>query len=136
MDCAYSDQLIEHLHPDDAITQLRAVYEALRPGGIYLCITPNRLTGPHDVSRGFDVVATGFHLREYSLSELTGLYRAAGLRQLRSLFGGNGRDISLPVAPQQFLERASELLPHPLRQRLGNTLPMRIALSVKLLAFK
>ena len=47
---AYSNQLMEHLHPDDAAEQLRNIAEALIPGGVYICETPNRLSGPHDVS--------------------------------------------------------------------------------------
>ena len=43
IDFAYSNQLMEHLHPDDAESQLENVFTALRPGGAYLCITPNRL---------------------------------------------------------------------------------------------
>src|SRR6185503_12322595 len=65
VDVAYSDQVMEHLHPDDAMDQLRNVYESLAPGGLYICITPNRLSGPHDVSQYFEDVATGFHLKEY-----------------------------------------------------------------------
>jgi SAM-dependent methyltransferase len=40
---AYSNQLMEHLHPDDALEQLRNIYCSLMPGGRYICITPNRL---------------------------------------------------------------------------------------------
>jgi SAM-dependent methyltransferase len=54
-----SNQLMEHLHPDDAFEQLQSVHRALAPGGAYVCITPSRLTGPHDVSKHFDPVATG-----------------------------------------------------------------------------
>ena len=42
---AFSDQLIEHLHPDDVSDQLKNIYSALVPGGFYLCLTPNRLNG-------------------------------------------------------------------------------------------
>ena len=34
---AYSDQLMEHLHPDDVFEQLQNIYNALAPGGIYIC---------------------------------------------------------------------------------------------------
>ena len=64
IDVAYSNQLMEHLHPDDAVEQLHNVYRALKPGGAYICITPNALWGPHDVSRRFDREPTGFHLKE------------------------------------------------------------------------
>ena len=39
---AFSDQLMEHLHPEDAEEQLRGIYAALAPGGAYICVTPNR----------------------------------------------------------------------------------------------
>ena len=34
IDFAYSNQLMEHLHPDDAKSQLENVFTALRPGGV------------------------------------------------------------------------------------------------------
>src|SRR5688572_8037184 len=34
VDVAFSDQLMEHLHPDDAIAQLRNIHRALKPGGV------------------------------------------------------------------------------------------------------
>src|SRR5688572_17260472 len=43
VDVAFSDQLMEHLHPDDAREQLANIRRALKPGGTYVCITPNRL---------------------------------------------------------------------------------------------
>lgn len=61
----YSHQLMEHLHPDDAIDRLQHIYRVLAPGGIYICITPNQLSGSHDVSQYFDEIATRFHLKEY-----------------------------------------------------------------------
>ena len=60
IDFAFSNQVMEHLHRDDACDQLENIYKSLSPGGIYLCVTPNRLNGPHDISRDFDTVATGF----------------------------------------------------------------------------
>ena len=66
VDVAYSNQLMEHLHPDDAKEQLTNLHRALRTGGRYICRTPNRLSGPHDISAYFDEVATGFPLREYT----------------------------------------------------------------------
>jgi len=52
VDVAWSAQLMEHLHPDDAREQLGNIYRALKPGGVYICITPNRISGPHDISNG------------------------------------------------------------------------------------
>src|SRR6185295_10939699 len=47
VDISYSNQLMEHLHPSDAGDQLRSIFRVLRKGGSYICITPNRITGPH-----------------------------------------------------------------------------------------
>lgn len=83
-DFAVSRQVMEHLHPDDAIAHLRAVREILRPGGRFLIETPNGLTGPWDVSRGFTDTATGFHLHEYTHRELAGLMMRAGFDRVRA----------------------------------------------------
>lgn len=79
VDLAYSNQLMEHMHSDDAASQLGNIARALRPGGRYICLTPHRLQGPCDVSQFFDDdVATGFHLKEYTYAELDRLFYHAG----------------------------------------------------------
>lgn len=83
VDLVYSHQLMEHLHPDDALEQVKEIYRALAPGGAYVCITPNRLTGPHDISQHFTTVACGFHLREYTISDLRDLFLKVGFRDVR-----------------------------------------------------
>lgn len=136
IDLAYSDQLMEHLHVDDARDQLQNIYRALAPGGFYVCLTPNRLTGPHDVSRYFDEVATGFHLREYTVGELTEMLRAAGFRKFRVLAGG-GR-IHLPVPPLlvKTIEQFLVVLPATFGRTLARGLPLRLILGAKLVARK
>lgn len=47
VDVVYSNQLIEHVHPDDLVQQLGSVRSVLRQNGTYLCVTPNRLNRPH-----------------------------------------------------------------------------------------
>jgi ubiquinone/menaquinone biosynthesis C-methylase UbiE len=83
IDFAVSDQLMEHLHPDDAQAQLAEIFRVLKPGGAYLCMTPNRVTGPHDVSHYFDYEATGFHLQEYDSAAILALFRAVGFRRVK-----------------------------------------------------
>jgi len=83
-DTAISSQLIEHLHPDDVLVHFREVARVLRPGGLYVFNTPNRITGPHDVSRYFDKTATGFHLKESTYGELATALRAAGFGRLET----------------------------------------------------
>ena len=106
IDLAFSDQLMEHLHPDDALQQLANIHRALRPGGRYVCLTPSRHTGPHDVSRSFDRVATGFHLEEYDYRRLIQLLRQVGFTRMQILIGSQGRVVALPARCGVWIETA------------------------------
>ncbi|MGP1372623.1 MAG: class I SAM-dependent methyltransferase [Almyronema sp.] len=127
VDVAYSHQLMEHLHPDDAIEQLQAIYQALKPGGVYVCVTPNRLCGPHDISKYFDQVATGFHLKEYTVSELYRLFQQAGFAQMSlDKIYQQSHILRLPLTPVllsffQLSEFMLEKLPFKWRRRLANS---------------
>jgi SAM-dependent methyltransferase len=134
VDVAFSNQLMEHLHPDDALEQLHQIFTALAPGGRYLCITPNRLNGPHDVSRGFDATATGLHLHEYTVRELAGIMKKAGFRRVRAYFT-QGHFCTL-TAPAIALEGALACLPRSLRRTLASTGPLRKVLGIKLVVTK
>jgi SAM-dependent methyltransferase len=135
VDVAYSNQLMEHLHPDDALEQLEGIWRALRPGGVYICITPNGLSGPHDISAHFDSVATGFHLKEYTVAELSQLFRRVGFRKVQTLLGRQGVCIPAPVAPVVAGEAVLGLLPPGPRRALGRTLG-RAFLGIRLLGTK
>jgi SAM-dependent methyltransferase len=136
IDVAYSDQLMEHLHADDAIDQLRNIYAALAPGGRYICITPNRLSGPHDVSQYFDDVATGFHLKEYSATELSQLFKAVGFRKLQLLVGARGFHLTTATPVITTLEWLLARAPHALGRTLARRLPLRSILGIKLVGIK
>jgi SAM-dependent methyltransferase len=136
VDVALSNQLMEHLHPEDALEQLREVHRSLAPGGAYLCITPNRLYGPRDVSAHFDPVATGLHLREYSARELKRLLLEAGFREVRFYAGGRGRFVRCPYAPIALAESLLEPLPWRLRRRLAGAAPARGLLGLRVAAIK
>lgn len=113
---AYSYQLMEHIHPDDAREQLMNIYRVLAPGGVYICITPNRLSGPHDVSRYFDPVATGFHMKEYTVTELGNTFREAGFGRAIALVEFRKQFVEIPTASARVLESAVEYLPRAARQ--------------------
>ena len=83
-DFVYSSQVLEHLHPDDVPTHLAEVGRVLRPGGWLGFDTPNRATGPHDVSRGFTRTATGLHLKEWTYRELIRVLHSAGLERIQT----------------------------------------------------
>ncbi|SEG60134.1 class I SAM-dependent methyltransferase [Bosea lathyri] len=95
-DFVYSNQLMEHLHPDDAIAQLSEIHRVLRSGGVYLCITPNRHTGPHDVSKYYDATPTGFHLKEYTYADLSRLFRDSGFSRTAAIWKKGRRHIVVP----------------------------------------
>ncbi len=74
-----SDQVFEHLHPDDAATHLATARTLLAEGGSYILRTPHRSAGPHDLSRVFGFDAPVFmHLREYGFAELAEMAAACG----------------------------------------------------------
>lgn len=136
VDVAFSDQLMEHLHPDDAMEQLRNIHRALRPGGVYVCITPNRLYGPSDISAYFDDVASGFHLREYTVRELRPILREAGFPHVRAYIGARGFFVRCPSIAIEALEWLLELLPVRVRRQVADNKLMRGLLGVRVAAVK
>lgn len=133
---AYSNQLMEHVHPDDALEQLRNLFRALAPAGLYVCTTPSRLNGPHDVSRYFDPVATGFHLKEYTYQELAVLFRGVGFRRLRAYAEFGLHYVRLPLPLLIAFERVLEWLPAPARRGIARMRGVRKALFISLVAEK
>jgi SAM-dependent methyltransferase len=128
VDVIYSNQLMEHLHPEDAAEQLDNIFRALKPGGTYVCLTPNRVNGPHDVSKHFDRTATGFHLHEYTYRELSRLFRAAGFARLQAVLDWRGRRVRVPIWIAGAIERLAELMPALARTHpMSRLLPVRIA---------
>jgi SAM-dependent methyltransferase len=136
VDVAYSNQLMEHLHPDDALKQLHNIYNALSPGGIYICVTLNRLNGPHDVSKYFDRVATGFHLKEYTVAELYHLFRTSGFSKVRIFVLIRNIRVFLPVFPVRFCENILSALPYSFRKSLASIWPVAKLLGINLVGTK
>lgn len=126
VDIAYSHQLMEHLHPDDAIEQLENIYKALAPSGIYICITPHRLSGPHDISKYFDEIATGFHLKEYTVTELYKMFRRVGFSKVAWVKNNGKFHLEIPlnkmiVSSIAITEKILSDLPYSLRKKIANT---------------
>jgi len=130
---AYSYQCMEHLHPEDAVEQLRNIYKALAPGGHYLCITPNRLAGPHDISKYFDEIASGFHLKEYTAAELVELFRSVGFSKVRPFVGGRG---SMRWVPIRTYETILSRLPYSVRRRIVASLPFGVLWDIAIVGTK
>jgi SAM-dependent methyltransferase len=127
VDLVISNQLMEHLHPDDANEQLREVYRVLRSGGSYICVTPNRVNGPHDCSAYFDDLpcpiqegtysATGLHLKEYTTRELLNSFRDVGFKRVQTFIGARGDYLRLPPSVITSVETALRLIPPSRRKR-------------------
>jgi SAM-dependent methyltransferase len=124
IDLVYSNDVVEHLHTDDMLEQTRNIARILRPGGKYICVTPNRLSGPHDISRGFVEVANGFHLHEYTVHELVRAFKRCGFRSVNVVLSLHGRRLTpeLPAVVMAPVEGLLALLPRRTRIRLGRAL--------------
>jgi SAM-dependent methyltransferase len=133
---AYSFQVMEHIHPDDALEQLHNLFAVLAPNGSFFCVTPNRLNGPHDVSKYFDTVARGFHLKEYTVTELEALFLKVGFRRVEAWPRFNGRYLRLPLGFVKGFERLFAALPVSWRRGLGKGPFIRNVLSAPLRAIK
>lgn len=136
VDVAYSNQLMEHLHPEDAIAQLQDLYRLLKPGGTYLCITPNRWYGPGDISQYFDREATGFHLKEYTHQELACLIKQVGFSRLRTYAGGRGYYLPCPQGIIAWVEGLMARLPVAWRRPVGQFWPIKAILGIIVIAEK
>ena len=119
LDLLFSDQLVEHLHPEDTELHFRLVHRILAPGGVYLFRTPHALCGPHDVSRFFSDTPEGFHLKEWTYAELRPLLRSAGFTSLRAYWNARGARVRLPWRLVVALEAAMGVLPAPLRRHVS-----------------
>jgi SAM-dependent methyltransferase len=136
IDLAFSDQLMEHLHPDDAIEQLRNIHRALKPGGVYVCVTPNRVYGPSDISAFFDDEPRGFHLKEYTLKEIRVIFARAGFPRSHVYVGARGWFMRCPAALVSGIEAGLSALPPAWRRWMSDTKLARALLGLRVAAIK
>jgi SAM-dependent methyltransferase len=107
----YWNDVFEHIPPDEILDFLRKIHSLLLPGGQLLTITPNWHMRPNDVTR--DVFpprteASGLHLREYTLGEVTALLRQAGFAKIAAPLLVSRRKIFLCGAGLAFWKRRFE----------------------------
>jgi SAM-dependent methyltransferase len=133
VDVIYSHDVVEHLQEEDMIEQTSLIHQALGHGGVYVCFTPNRLSGPYDISRHFSDKPEGFHLREYTVTELADAFRAAGFTRINIFVGVSGYHLTpqVPARTIRRLETSLEQLPARLRRSVSRAL-----LSVKVVAVR
>lgn len=119
VDVAYSYNLIEHLHPDDAVEHIEGVYRILKEGGVFICATPHRFSGPHDISRYFDKSASGFHLHEYTQAEIASILREVGFGRIKSCKRLGRLYMMMPYIPLYIFEKIFEPFPYRLRRMMA-----------------
>jgi len=128
----FSDQLVEHLHPDDVEHHFRLVRRILVEGGVYVFRTPHALSGPHDVSRFFSDVPEGFHLKEWTYGELGEVLRRVGFSSCRAFWNGRGGRVPLPWRLAVALERLLAPLPLPTRRLLSRLALPNVMVAARL----
>jgi len=104
-DIVFSDQLLEHFHPEDTELHLETVRRVLKPGGRYVFRTPHRFSGPHDISAWFaEDEPEGFHLKEWTYGEFDDVLRKLGYRSWKAYRVTKGRMVPVPMAVLKSLE--------------------------------
>ncbi len=140
VDVAFSDQVMQHLHPEDAREQLENIRRCLAQGGTYICFMPNRLRGPQDISGHFAGIsgepAHGLHLREYSAREARRLFLQAGFGKVRFYAGARGVFLPVPFSLLGAFEAVLERLPRRFRKPLANSPLVRAILGLRVVATK
>lgn len=88
---AFSDNVLEHLVPEDAQTHLHNIYQNLTPDGQLIIIMPNRLFGPWDITRIKDfsqsgkTEAMGGHVNESTHYEMIEALKKAGFSKFSTI---------------------------------------------------
>jgi len=118
-DVAFSYQFLEHLHPEDLGAHMDLVARALKPGGAYILDTPHSFSGPHDISRYFSNSAEGFHMHEWTYSEIAKLSQNHGFDRMSVYRFGRRWDTPLASMATCLTELCFRMLPGKLRWHLS-----------------
>jgi SAM-dependent methyltransferase len=124
VDVVFSDQLIEHFHPEDTELHFKIVRRVLKPKGMYVFRTPHSFTGPHDVSGYFSDEPEGFHLKEWTYREIGQMLKNLNYSSWNGYWFAEGKGIlfRLPFMYFTIAESFLELLPRALKKRLSRYL--------------
>jgi 2-polyprenyl-3-methyl-5-hydroxy-6-metoxy-1,4-benzoquinol methylase len=93
-DLIYSNDVLEHIPPDEVLDFLKKAHSLLNPSGLLWLITPNRWTGPGDATilrHPWGTEARGLHLKEHTLRELNQALQRCGFVEVHSRLWSDGR---------------------------------------------
>lgn len=128
----FSDQLIEHLHPEDTESHFELVKKILKKKGIYIFRTPHRFSGPHDISRYFSDKAEGFHLKEWTYSEIAKILKKLKYSSWAFYWNAKGIHIKMPLIYFYFVEKILKRFPGKYRRLLARYfLPCILIVAIK-----
>jgi SAM-dependent methyltransferase len=130
LDLVWSAHVVEHIHPDEVQDHLVDVRRSLAAGGHYIIFTPNRFSGPHDISRRFSNVAEGLHLKEYTVRELRRALKQAGYSKVLCYAGGKGIYVRVPAFWPIIVEFKLSLCPRFMRRFFASCLPVKALLGI------
>jgi SAM-dependent methyltransferase len=122
LDIIFSDQLIEHIHPEDTKHHFKLAYNLLKKGGKYIFRTPQYHSGPHDISAYFADEPEGFHLKEWTYIEIKQLLRELNYSRLSSFWYAKGIKAAMPYIYFEATEKILNLLPKNRIQTLAKYL--------------
>lgn len=111
IDVMFSDQLIEHFHPEETKAHFELVSRLLKAGGSYVFCTPHAYSGPQDVSMYFSYEAEGFHLKEWTYREVRELLKDSEYSKLNAYWFARGMRIPVPYALFLVTERILGVFP-------------------------
>ncbi len=119
VDLAFSDQLLEHLHPEDAQNHIALIFRILRKGGNYVLRTPHAHSGPHDISKYFCYEPQGFHLKEWTFTELRAAMLAARFSRVTAMRSIRGTTFNIPFLYLTVAEKLIGSCPGAVRKFLA-----------------
>jgi SAM-dependent methyltransferase len=132
VDLVFSDQFIEHLHPDDIQAHFELVYQMLKPGGKYVFRTDHSFTGPHDISQYFSYIPEGFHLKEWSFIEFYGVLNKINFTKYYIIWKAKSIKLKLPYIYARICENMLDLIPRLAKRFLARfLLPSIIIVAIK-----
>ena len=118
-DVVFSDQFLEHLHPEDTRLHLEVVHRLLKPGGKYVFRTPHAFNGPHDISRYFSKSPEGFHMKEWTYNEFKPVLKSLNYSRLFGIWKVRGLRTKMPYRYFQVAEYLIGWLPSGLKRALS-----------------
>ena len=125
IDIFYWNDVIEHIPEDEIEEHIRLLAKKMAPKGLIITITPNRLNGPHDITRHYEPrgIAKGFHFYEYTFKEVLGLFKKYEIRSGYCILGFLKKGLYM-IGPKWLdkikivLEKTAACLPYSIKRIL------------------